>query len=294
MILESKMGTLRGYALAEGHEGGHGFDPMHHVSDAPAWDLSNPLMPDFKIPLDFIGEGQFKTGLTTFFIWIVAAVVLLTLWNVAARSRSNPRGAPRGVANAVEAMVVFIRDEIVFPNLGHHAGRKLLPYFLSLFFFILTANYIGMIPGSFTITGQITVTCALAMVSFVFMFFGGFYVHGAHFLAHLVPFKVERNALMPIMIPVWCLVLILELVGMVIKSFVLMMRLHANMMAGHLVILSLLMLPFTYHSYGWGAFGVSLALVVNFLELLVAFLQAYVFVLLSAIFIGHSVNAEHH
>ncbi|MGE4158400.1 MAG: F0F1 ATP synthase subunit A [Planctomycetota bacterium] len=285
--------ALRGFASAEGG-GGHGFDPMHHVSDSPYWDLSNPLAPDFKIPLDFIHSGPLQTSLTTFFLWLVAGILLIFLWSVANNRRAHPRSAPRGGANAVEALVVFIRDEIVYPNLGHHAGRKLLPYFLSLFFFIVTANYVGMIPGSFTITGQITVTCALALVSFGFMFIGGFYVHGAHFLAHLVPFKVEKGPLMPVMIPVWCLVLVLELLGMVIKSFVLMMRLHANMMAGHLVILSLLMLPFTYHSYGWGAFGVSLALVINFLELLVAFLQAYVFVLLSAIFIGHSVNAEHH
>lgn len=314
------------FAGGHGHEeGGHGgghsgpFDPKSHVEDSDVWHLELGdwhWSPDvkwlegwehfasFEMPgwfVDFfkISEPTFHlsahTSLAVLFMWISAALLLGLVLKVAADRRRNPDKPPRGFANALEAMVLFVRDEIVYPNCGHKSGRVLLPYFLTIFFFILTMNFIGMLPFSFTPTNQISLTFAAALTAWVLMFFGGFIAHGPKFAVTVVPIKMEMNLLLPIMIIVWVILWILELVlGMVIKSFALMMRLKANMTAGHLVIFTLLLLPFQKESWGMGIMGMALSLLIMIIECLVCVLQAYVFTLLTAIFVGHSVNTEEH
>jgi F-type H+-transporting ATPase subunit a len=291
--------------LLASSDGGHGggFDPMHHVVDSNVWNFSGPWG-EQTIDLVHFKGTLIQTSLSSLFLWFTGIIMVFMIMKAASHYKKNPNKAPKGIANVVEALVVFIRNDVVYPNLGHKAGDKLLPMFLSLFFFLLTANYIGLLPFGFTVTSQITVTCAFALITFMFMFLGGFYVYKGKFFAHLVPLTINKSdGLMNVMmVPIWGLLLVLESVGMVIKSFALMMRLKANMMAGHVIIFTFLSLPSilaevgmgTAIGLGTGVFGVFMSVFITVLELLVCFIQAYVFTLLSAIFIGHSVNTEHH
>jgi F-type H+-transporting ATPase subunit a len=281
------------HAAESENAGGAHFDPQHHVMDSPDWHLNGPWG-EFHVPLKFFQGTIFETSLTTMTLCLVVLILMFLVLKVAADRKQNPDAPPRGLANALEGLVVFIRDEIVYPNCGHKAGRKLLPFFLTLFCFILTANFLGMIPFSFTVTNQYPVTFTLAILSGLIIFFGGFVTQGPKFALTAIPVKLEMNLLLPIMAFAWILIFSLEIIiGPIIKTFALMVRLKANMTAGHLVILSLLFLPFQNHGYGWGVIGVLLSLIIMLLEVLVCVLQAYVFTLLSAIFIGHSVNTEH-
>ena len=189
-----------------------------------------------------------------------------------------------GVGNLLEVFVVFIRDEVVYPNMGEKQGRKFLPLILTFFFFIVVNNLLGLIPGSATATASFSVTVALALIIFcTYLIFGNkdFWKH--IFATPGVPFW-----LLPIMIPV-------ELIGLLTKPFALSVRLLANMNAGHIIILAFLGIIINMGS-GWVAIGsVPMALAINMLEIFVAFLQGYIFSLLSSIFIGMAVvEHEHH
>jgi len=189
-----------------------------------------------------------------------------------------------GIGNLLEVFVVFIRDEVVYPNMGEKQGRKFLPLILTFFFFIVMLNLLGLIPGSATATASFSVTVALALITFfTYIFFGNkdFWKHV--FATPGVPFW-----LLPIMIPV-------ELIGLLTKPFALSVRLLANMNAGHIIILAFLGIIINMKS-GWVALGsVPMALAINMLEIFVAFLQGYIFSLLSSIFIGMAVleHEEH-
>ena len=180
--------------------------------------------------------------------------------------------------------MVFIRDEIAVASLGREDGRKMTPLFCTFFFFILGLNLIGLIPLFATATSNINVTGALAMVTLTVMIGGGIYKNGlGGFLKSFVPHGI----------PFWVLVILvpLEFIGMFIRAFALMIRLFANMLAGHIVIFSFLGLVVLI---GWAALPlVAIALFVNLLEVIIAFLQAFIFTFLSAIFIGQLQHAEH-
>jgi len=189
-----------------------------------------------------------------------------------------------GIGNLLEVFVVFIRDEIVYPNMGEKQGRKFLPLILTFFFFIVMLNLLGLIPGSATATASFSVTVALALITFfTYIIFGNkdFWKH--IFATPGVPFW-----LLPIMIPV-------ELIGLLTKPFALSVRLLANMNAGHIIILAFLGIIINMGS-SWVALGsIPMALAINMLEIFVAFLQGYIFCLLSSIFIGMAVmEHEHH
>jgi F-type H+-transporting ATPase subunit a len=248
---------------------------MHHVVDE-RW---GHLMVG---PLDF---GPTKH--LAFFLG--AALLLLVLIRLALRGYQG--GVPRGLATAVEALVLFVRDEIAEKNIGHD-GRKFVPLLLSAFFFILTAAFLGLMPFSATSTGNASVTLGMATVSFLAMQYAGISKYGVvkHFKS-LVPPGLPV-LLVPIMIPI-------EILGMFTKPFALTVRLFANMLAGHMVITALLMLP-ALTAVISAAFGVAmipislgLALFVMLLELLVAFIQAFIFTLLTAIFIGMYAHPSH-
>jgi F-type H+-transporting ATPase subunit a len=217
---------------------------------------------------------------------ILAAALLAVFLPLIARSR---KGTGRLARHAVEIVVLFIRNGIILPNIGEE-GLAYLPYFCTLFFFILACNLMGLVPYGATATGNIAVTGALALTTFCLIHIVGIREQGlAHYLRSLVPSGV----------PVWLLPLlyVIELVGFLTKSFALCIRLFANMIAGHIVILSLLGLIFIFGAMspvlGLGLtapFAIVLVLFVSLLEIFIAFLQAYIFTILTAIFVGAAVH----
>ncbi len=227
---------------------------------------------------------------------VIAWIVMLLLYFVfSAMARKYKAGigretAPRGkTQNLLETLVLFVRDEIAAPNIGDKAG-KFLPYLLTVFFFILASNLIGLLPFSTTATSNITVTAILAILTFLITQLNGTKDHWKHLAGPPgVPLFIR-----PLLVPV-------EILGLFTKPFALAIRLFANMTAGHIVILSLIGLIFTFaKSYGAGVgYGTSIVwvaftLFILCLELLVAFLQAYIFTMLSALFIGMAVEEHEH
>ena len=218
---------------------------------------------------------------------IVAAVFLLTARAV---KRAEAAGRPaRGFAGAMEAMALFIRQEVILPNVGHH-GDGFVPYLLTLFFFILTANLLGLLPWGATATGNIAVTGTFALIAFVVIEVSGMRALKSHYLNTI--FYLPPGLPGPLK-PVMLLILTpVEIISKLSKPFALAVRLFANMTAGHVVVLALLGLTFFFSSYAVGLGASVLATGIMLLELFVAFLQAYVFVLLTSVFIG-LIRAEH-
>ena len=216
------------------------------------------------------------------------------------------------ITQLFEALCIFLREEMTRPLLGDMTD-KYIKYIWSAFFFVLFGNLLGMLPiGAFfklmgqddlshfggTLTGNIAFTGGLALISMFMMVFVGIKENGFGFIKHMWPVPFEPLPLLPIMLPVGLLVFILELVGLVIKSFALCVRLFANMVAGHLVLGSLIILALTAPLIGKGA-SILGATTFSFLELFVAFLQAYIFTFLTVIFISlgavsHDEPDEHH
>jgi F-type H+-transporting ATPase subunit a len=228
---------------------------------------------------------------TAHWAWFVfSSAVVLLLIRLALRGYAKG-GVPTGAAAAVEGLVLFVRDDIAEKAIGHD-GEKYTPLLCSFFFFILMAALLGLVPGVKTPTGNLAVTMGLASVSFFAMQYAGISKNGlvGHF-AGLVPPGIPK-ALLVIMIPI-------EILGMFTKPFALMIRLFANMLAGHMVITTLIILiplMFTIKpAFGAAMIPVSLglSLFIMMLEVLVAFIQAYIFTLLSAIFIGMYAHPAH-
>jgi F-type H+-transporting ATPase subunit a len=233
-----------------------------------------------NLPLDF---SITKTIVAMFF----AALIGLFLFISMARSyKKTGVSAPRGIQSFLEPVILFVRDDIAIPNIGKHKYEKYMPYLLTVFFFILINNLMGLVPfpppfGA-NVTGNIAVTMVLAVFTFLITQFSGNKAYWRHvFATPGVPFW-----LLPIMIPV-------ELIGLVSKPFALMIRLFANITAGHIIVLSLICLIFIFDSLAVAPVSIVFVIFMDCLELLVAFLQAYVFTLLSALFISLAVQ-EHH
>ncbi len=223
--------------------------------------------------------------------FVIASLAVLGFIQWALRSYREHR-VPTGIAAFVEILVVFIRDELAEKNIGHGDGRKFTPLLCSFFFFILFAALIGLLPFSATSTGNISVTLALATVSFFAQQYAGISKYGVvHHFEGLVPPGLPKW-LLPIMIPV-------EVLSMFTKPFALMIRLFANMLAGHMVITTLLLLVPLMAKIHVAAGGLmipvslGLSLFIMLLEVLVAFIQAYIFTLLTAIFIGMYAHPAH-
>lgn len=223
---------------------------------------------------------------------IVAALIVAIIFISLARRYQKGLGrttAPRGIfQNMLESLIIFVRDEIAKPAIGDRYERY-LPYLLTAFFFILTANLLGLVPFSATATSNLMVTAVLATFTFVITQFSASKDHWRHVAGSGMPWFVR-----PILIPV-------EILGLFTKPFALAIRLFANMTAGHLVILSLIGLIFTFtemfgtgYGYGVSPISVGFALFIYLLELLVATIQAYIFTILSALFIGMAVEEHHH
>lgn len=229
-------------------------------------------------------------SLTRNVVQMFLALILLVwlLLSVAKRYRlQGATRAPKGMQNLMEVMITFIRDEIGIPNLGTRYG-KYMPYLLTIFFFILINSLIGLIPGTANVTGNIAFTATLGFVSFIVILFSSNKHYWSHIFWPPVPLGVKF-----IMIPV-------EILSIFTKPFALIIRLFANMIAGHIIIICLISLIFIFgnlsRGVGWGFSPVSIAFTVfiYFIELLVAFIQAYIFANLTAVFIGQAFETSHH
>jgi len=227
--------------------------------------------------------GHHTVYLTTHNLMMTIASVLLVALLLLARRQSG--AVAIGWANFFEVFIVYVRDEIVRPNLGE-AGDKYLPYFLTLFFFILLCNLLGLVPFGATATGNIAVTAAMAFTTFLMINIAGVSELGfVHYMQTYIPHGL----------PFWLvpLMFVIEILGLFTKSFALCIRLFANMIAGHIVILAFLGLIFIFHSVFIAPISIAAAVGLGLLELFVAFLQAYVFTLLTAVFVGGAVNPQH-
>ena len=215
-------------------------------------------------------------------------VLFLFLWLAGRMARRRGLAPTGAVDNLFESFILFIRDDVVMPNMGHH-GHDHVHFFLTLFFFILFANLLGMIPGGQTCTGNISITAALAVATFLYGTYQGMKAQGLlHYLRNLAPAGVP-GFVMPILYPI-------EVLGLLIKHGVLAVRLFANMMAGHLVIGVILALPALILQSSVNAVSLpafAMAAGISLLELFVAFLQAYVFTMLGSLFVGAAVHPEH-
>jgi F-type H+-transporting ATPase subunit a len=275
-------------------------------------DITHLLGNSHEIELPVIGAVELPRvapvhlgGLTLDFsptkhlVFMLLAATLVTLvFVLSARSIARAQAAGRpatGFAGAMEATALYIRQEVILPNVGHH-GDGFVPYLLTLFFFILAMNLLGLLPGGATATGNIAVTAALAVMAFVVIEVTGMrtlgptgYLKTIFYLPQGLPGGIGGNALKVLLLAVMTPI---ELIGKLAKPFALAVRLFANMTSGHVLVLALIGLTFLFRSYTVGVAASLLATGVMLLELFVAFLQAFVFTLLTSVFIG-LMRAEH-
>jgi F-type H+-transporting ATPase subunit a len=213
---------------------------------------------------------------------INATVLILVFLAVARASKRNVGKAPKGIQSFFEPIIVFVRDEIVKPNIGH-GYEKYMPYLLTLFFFILFGNLLGLLPGAANMTGNIAVTMTLALLTFIITNVSGNGTYWSHiFWTPGVP------------LPLRLVILPVEIIGVFTKPFALMIRLFVAITAGHIVLLSLIMLTFLFQSYFVGIASSFVVLFINLIELLVAGIQAYVFTLFTSLYIGMATPDDHH
>jgi F-type H+-transporting ATPase subunit a len=220
---------------------------------------------------------------------LISIFLLIWIMNGIAGKYAKGQGvttAPTGLQNAVEPVITFVRDEVGKSNLGNKY-QKYMPFLLTVFFFILINNLIGLVPGTANVTGNIAFTAVLGIISFVVILFSTNKHYWGHIANPPVPLGVK-----PIMIPV-------EIMGIFTKPFALIIRLFANMISGHIIILSFIILIFIFGAMntglGWGTspFFVILAVFIYLIEVLVAFIQAFIFANLTAVFIGQAFEGSH-
>ncbi|MDF3128797.1 F0F1 ATP synthase subunit A [Kiritimatiellaeota bacterium B1221] len=246
----------------------------HHVTDNGAWSIGTWHLDfaDANLPRSFMLSGLMSMIGAAFLCWMYVKVY---------NHRSR---VPRGWTNVMESIVVFVRDEISIPYLGKEDGRNFAWLFLTQFTLILTLNLMGLIPIFGSPTASLSVTLALAFTTFLAMVGWAVQRYGwMGFLKNFIPHGVP--------VPVLFILVPIEIMGLFIKTLVLAIRLFANMLAGHIVLFAMIGMAVIYGAYGLPAIG--LGLFVFFLEILVAFLQTYIFVMLSAIFIGQMLHPEH-
>jgi len=254
---------------------------LHHVMDGNYLDFS----PFGKIYLPHFELFGLDLSITKHivFMWIGAILLFVVMSRVAKSYKTSM--IPKGFTNFWEVFIIFVRDEIAKPSIGK-GYEKFLSYLLTSFFFILFGNFLGLIPFSATFTSNIAVTATLAIFTFLVIQYGGMRSNGFFgYWKGLVPHGVPVF-LLPIMI-------VVELLGLLAKPFALAIRLFANMTAGHIVIYALISLIFVMQSVAWAGLAIPMALFIFGLEILVSLLQAYIFTMLSSLFIGMAVHQDH-
>lgn len=236
-------------------------------------------------PIKLFGIFDLRITKWVLMLWLALFLCALVFIPLARKIKKSPMGSSSRWVNMWEALISFVHDDIVEPNFEHGYAKKAMPYFLSVFFFILFANYLGLIPGLATSTGNLAVSGGMALFTLFGMFAIGTIMQGPLWIFTGI---VPRGVPFLMYFLLWPI----ELMGMIIKPFALTVRLFANMTAGHIVIIIFIYLVMMFQSYLVGVGSVSLSLIIYMLELLVAFIQAYIFTSLSAMFIGSSVHAH--
>jgi F-type H+-transporting ATPase subunit a len=294
--------AVHGAAAEHSICGHHGDDIITpHITDSKCIEV--PSFPKFWVPREValpqwapihLGSMAIDVSPTKHVVMMLVAALLACIVLIGA-ARAHVRhthaiGRPKGFASGIEAMVLYIRQEVAIPNLGHH-GEKYAPFILSLFFFILFANLLGLIPYGSTATGNISVTATLAIITFIVVELAGMREQGIGYLNTI--FYWNKDLPMPMRILMFIVLTPIELVGKITKPFALTIRLFANMTAGHIVVLALIGLIFTFKSYVLGVAPLAMAVAIMMLELFVAFLQAFIFSLLASVFIGQIREGAH-
>ena len=308
-------------AQAAGHGAGHAASEGFNAGETIINHVSNSSLDHPLIHLPTIGGIDFSVTKHVFMLWLVATFVFLIVTTVVRLYLRSGRSVPTGFMNGLEAVVMYVRDEIVQPNVGRKWVNTWTPLLLTLFIFILCANAIGLIPlfdvvalvdhyvlhtapdsflkqvvhGGTTATANFNVTAALAMITFGAIIIAGSKAHG--FIKHwknLVPHGLAW--------PIYILLIPIEIMGMFVRPFALTMRLAANMTGGHIAILAILSFVFLFaEMFGSALAGVGVGLAVSVplavgisaLEIIVVLVQAYVFTLLTAVFIGMAIHVHH-
>lgn len=241
-----------------------------------------------------IGSMTLDMGPTKHSMWLLfSAIVVATLllFTASAHKRhSHEAGHPKGFAAGIEAVILYLRNDIYLPVLGGHGGEKYVPFCLSLFFFIATCNVFGMLPYGSTATGNLAVTATLAIITFFMIEIAGMKALGKGYIGTIIYWPHDMS--LGLKLPLTMIMTPIEIISKFTKPFALTIRLFANMVAGHVIILSLIGLIFLFG--GFVALGaVPMALFIMVLETLVVFVQAFIFSLLAAVFIGQ-IRAAHH
>ncbi len=269
-----------------------------HITDSNGLELpywKPPFYVHYELPHFApvtIGGVTFDFSPTKHVVFLLlAATLTAAMMILTARAHvrhSHTVGRPRGFAAGLEAVVLYLRDEVVMRNIPH-GGARYAPFVLTLFFFILFANLLGLVPYGSTATGNISVTAALALITFVVVETAGMRAQGPAYLKTIVYWPSDMPLAMKL--PMTFIMTPVEIVGKLTKPFALAIRLFANMTAGHIIVLALISLIFAFAGLASAApFLMAVAIMV--LELFVAFLQAFIFALLASVFIGQIV--EHH
>jgi F-type H+-transporting ATPase subunit a len=268
----------------------HGHSPLSHVVDHPTLEFPHWQSPSYALEIHLPRILGFQV--TRFMVTeVIAAVLMLLILPIVARHVQKSHVTRGWFMNLFESLLLFIRDQVARPAIGGHGADHFLPYLWTLFFFILFNNLLGLIPGLASATGNINVTGVLAIMTLVTVVMAGMKEMGAAgFWIGIVPHLDVPWWLKP---PLWGLMFVIEVAGLLIRHVVLAVRLFANMFAGHVVLA--VILGFILVAKGflfWPVMGASVLglILLSLLELFVAFLQAYIFTFLSALFIGSAVH----
>ncbi|NDB03165.1 MAG: ATP synthase F0 subunit A [Flavobacteriaceae bacterium] len=244
------------------------YDEKHHVSNLAPWDFS-------------ITKSVFMI--------IVVSILLFWIFSSLAKSYAQNKSIPKGVGRFFEPIVLYIRDDIAIPNIGEEKYRYYMPYLLTVFFFVWFLNLFGLTPLGINVTGNIAITTALAIITFLLTNLTGTKDYWKHIfdpLGHGMPWGAK--------IPLYIILIPIEVLGIFIKPFSLLIRLYANMQAGHIVLGSLIGLIYIFQNWIAGPLGFGLSFAISLIELLVALLQAYIFTMLSALYFGFASESHDH
>lgn len=277
LLLLTLLTSLMLLGAEHASEGGHGGEHEESLSSVLMHHITNQHYPGTQLEQWHISKAVIMI--------LIAAVGLIILLGFTMRGFRSGE-TPKGLGNAVEAVVLYIRDEIAYNAMGEKYGRMFTPFLCTLFFFILACNLLGMVPGSYTATSNLNVTGALAIMTLVLIVVSGIIVQGPiGYVKHMVP-EGTPMALAPLLI-------VIETLSLFVKPVALMIRLGANMTAGHIVIIVMLGFIFVFKSLLVAPLAIPLAVAITILEIIVAFIQAYVFTLLSSLFIGMVIHSSH-
>lgn len=268
-----------GHAVAESNGNFYrlGHDEKIYKVASPTAELTgDEHHPTNVKPLDF-------SVTKSVFSLIVVALLMFFIFTGLAKSFSKNGGISSGFGRLFEPIVLYVRDEIAIPNIGQKHYKKYMSFLLTTFFFIWFLNIFGLTPLGINVTGNIAITAGLAIVTFLITTFTA----NKNYWGHIFWMPGVPTPMKIILAPI-------ELLGIFIKPFALMIRLYANMIAGHIVVMSLLALIFIYKSIGMGALSFTLTFIISIIEILVAALQAYIFTMLAALYFGSAVEEHHH